>query len=59
VLVANANRIILGMRVGLVISQLDQRYADSLQIGFVGYLRHDWEYPYSAAMCRVLGVLTT
>jgi hypothetical protein len=59
VLCANANRIILGLRTGVVISQLDQRYADQLQYGFVGYLRHDWEFPYSQAMCRVLGILTT
>ena len=59
VLVGNANRILLPMRVGLMISQLDQRWADSLQLGFIGYLRHDWEFPYSAAMCRVLGILTT
>jgi hypothetical protein len=59
VLCLNANRVILGMRQGLVLSVLDQRYADSLQIGFLAYLRHDWAFPYSAAACRVVGVLTT
>lgn len=58
-LVVNANRIIMGLRQGLVLSTLSERYADSLQYGFLAYLRHDWSFPYSAAACRVLGILTT
>jgi HK97 family phage major capsid protein len=59
VLVMNANRVIMGMRQGLVLSTLVERYADTLQYGFQAYLRHDWAFPYSAAACRVLGILTT
>ncbi|HWG64238.1 MAG TPA: phage major capsid protein [Streptosporangiaceae bacterium] len=58
-LVANANRIILGWRQGLVLSTLTERYADALQYGFLSYLRHDWAFPYSQAMCRISGILTT
>ena len=58
-LVLNANRIILGMRQGLVVSTLTERYADQLQYGFLAYLRHDWAFPYSAAACRVQGLLTS
>jgi HK97 family phage major capsid protein len=58
-LVCNANRIIMGMRHGLEISVLSERYADSLQYGFLAYTRADWAFPYSTSMCRVLGILTT
>jgi hypothetical protein len=58
-LVLNANRVILGMRHGLSFQILSERYRDSLQTGFLSYLRHDWAFPYSAATCRVQGILTT
>ena len=58
-LAMNANRVIMGMRQGLVLSTLTERYADALQYGFLAYLRHDWAFPYAAAACRVQGILTT
>jgi HK97 family phage major capsid protein len=58
-LVLNANRVILGLRHGLQFMIADQRWVDALQVGFVSYLRHDWQFPYSAATARVLGILTT
>jgi HK97 family phage major capsid protein len=58
-LVLNANRVIMGLRLSLGFSTLVERYADFLQYGFQFYLRADWEFPYSAAECRVLGILTT
>jgi HK97 family phage major capsid protein len=59
ILVANASRILLPMRSGLAFQTLTERYADALQVGFVSYIRHDWQFPYSAATGRVLGILTT
>ncbi len=59
VLVANTNRIMLGLRTGLAFQILTERYADWLQYGFLAYIRHDWEFPYSQAECRVQGILTT
>jgi HK97 family phage major capsid protein len=58
-LACNANRILLPLRSGLAFQTLAERYADALQVGFLSFLRHDWQFPYSAAMCRVVGYLTT
>ena len=51
-LVMNANRVILGLRQGFQVMIADQRWIDALQVGFVSFLRHDWNFPYSAAMAR-------
>jgi HK97 family phage major capsid protein len=58
-LVLNANRVILGLRQGFEVMVADQRWIDALQVGVVCWLRHDWNFPYSAAAARVLGILTT
>jgi hypothetical protein len=58
-LVLNANRVLLGMRHGLSFQWLTERWSDYLQYGRVSYLRFDWAFPYSAASCRVQGILTS
>jgi hypothetical protein len=55
--VFNPNRILTPMRMRLTFQQLDERYADFLQTGFLAYVRHDWAFPYAAAATRVQGIL--
>jgi hypothetical protein len=43
-LVINPSRVILGLRQGLVLTQLSDRSQSSLQYGFVAYVRH-WAFP--------------
>jgi hypothetical protein len=43
-LVINPSRVILGLRQGLVLTQLSERSQSSLQYGFVAYVRH-WAFP--------------
>ena len=44
-LVINPSRVILGLRQGLVLTQLPERYMSLLQYGFVAYVPHDWAFP--------------
>ena len=57
-LVISPSRVILGLRQGLVLTQLSERSMSSLQCGFVAYVRHDWAFAYSAQAVRVRGILT-
>jgi hypothetical protein len=43
-LVISPSRVILGLRQGLVLTQLSERSMSSLQYGFVAYVRH-WAFP--------------
>jgi HK97 family phage major capsid protein len=58
-LVLNANRVLMPLRQGLTFQILQERYSDYLQFGFLAYVRHDWQFPYASASCRLQGVLTT
>jgi hypothetical protein len=58
-LVLNANRVLMPLRQGLTFQILQERYSDYLQFGFLAYVRHDWQFPYTSASCRLQGILTS
>lgn len=56
ILLGDFSQVFVGMRTSLQISVLDQRYADTGQVGFVSWLRADVALARPAAMARLSGI---
>ena len=59
ILTGDFTRRMLGVRSGLRIEVLRERYADNLQFGFLAFLRHDVAVEHATAFCKVTGVNPT
>jgi HK97 family phage major capsid protein len=57
ILLGDFSQVILGLRNSLQISVLNERYADTGQIGFVSWIRADVLVARPAALARIIGIL--
>jgi HK97 family phage major capsid protein len=55
-LLGDFSQAILGMRQELVISRLDQRYMDNLQVGFIAHLRADVGFAHPESFTKIIGL---
>jgi HK97 family phage major capsid protein len=57
VILGDFTKLVMGIRLGITIKALDQRYADANQIGFLAVLRADFQPLHEKSFCLIEGII--
>ncbi len=57
VIIGNFSNVMLGVRDNLRIMMLNERYADTLEVGFIAHMRLDVQLQHAQAFCAINGVI--
>jgi HK97 family phage major capsid protein len=57
IVIGDFTQLVMGVRLGITIKALDQRYADANQIGFLAVLRADFQPLHEKSFCLIEGII--